>query len=150
MTISKRNTLFLIRGWASSIPESMKEICVCIFVFFFSILSFPKANPSMRTVTVTVIQSPKTLRESPYLQPEDPRKGLLPLQKAWGKIQDISFFSCPCAPVMGSAQQFGETKTLRETQAFYLSQRMDKRSLEAEKNHRGGSWGESFDLCIPV
>lgn len=139
MKISKRNTLFLIRRWGNSIPDSMKEICVCFFVFFFSILIFPNANPSVRAVSLTVIQAPKTLRGSPYLQPEDPRKGLLPPQKAWGKIQDISFFSCPCASIMESAQLFGESKTLRETRAFYPSQRMDKRYLEAEKNHRGGS-----------
>lgn len=95
----------------------VKPLC---FVLFSCIPAFPKANPSMRAVTIMVGWTPKTLRESLYLQSEDPGKSLLPtLKNVWRKPRIfLSFSSFLYAPGMGNAQQCEEAKLLSETAVF--------------------------------
>lgn len=68
-------------GVVTCLCALVKSLC---FVLFSYIPAFPKANPSMRAVTIMVGWTPKTLRESLYLQSEDPGKSLPPPSKMYG------------------------------------------------------------------
>lgn len=69
------------------------------FVLLFLYPNLLQNNPQYEGRDNRGHMGPKAVRESLYLQPEDPGKSLLSTPKSVGKIQDISFSLFPLAPM---------------------------------------------------
>ena len=127
-------------------PVCFGEISLPCFIFLYS--SLPQS--SMRAVTIIVGWAPKTLRESLYLQSEDPGKSLLPtLKNVWGKPRIFLYFSSFLyAPGMGNAQQCEAAKLWVKLQ--FSSQGTGIMNLWHWGNNRRGAQGDSLNLGIPL